>query len=116
MLTYLPIPEDTSPFDRNRIGRLREWLDNDTWRDERGALHWKSNDSTVPVDTFADALAEVPAAQQAVRDAEVSAFCAEYRCQRANHVPAAEELFEQRAAFGPGATVVDVITGQSWEV
>lgn len=31
---------------------------------------------------------------------------------RKNHVPSSEELFEMRAAFGPGAKVVDVITGQ----
>lgn len=38
---------------------------------------------------------------------------AAYRKRMANHVHTEEELFEMRAAFGPGARVVNVITGQS---
>ena len=36
----------------------------------------------------------------------------EYREARKNHEPSAEEIFEMTAAFGPGAEVVDIITGQ----
>lgn len=50
------------------------------------------------------------AATRAAREAENSAFLAEYRAQR--KAPGAEELAEMRAAFGAGATVVDVLTGE----
>lgn len=49
-------------------------------------------------------------ATRAAREAEVEAELAEYRANYRD--PSAEELAEMRAAFGPGATVVDVITGK----
>lgn len=48
-------------------------------------------------------------ATAAAREAEVSRELAAYR--KAAAAPSEEELREMRAAFGPGATVVDVITG-----
>jgi len=51
-------------------------------------------------------------ATQAARDADTTAFLAEYREAQKNHTPSAEEMFEMRAAFGPGTTVVNVITGR----
>lgn len=45
-------------------------------------------------------------------DEETSRWAAEYRKAMANHVPDEEEIAEMRAAFGAGATVVDVITGK----
>ena len=39
-------------------------------------------------------------------------WIAEYREARKNYEPSAEEIFEMVAAFGPGAEVVDAITGQ----
>ena len=48
------------------------------------------------------------------RDEEEEAFLAEYR---KNVRPMdAEMLWEMRAAFGPGATVVDVITGRKYHL
>lgn len=44
------------------------------------------------------------------RDAEVKADIEEYR--RTRRPPSAEELAEMRAAFGAGAVVVDVLTGE----
>lgn len=52
-------------------------------------------------------------ATKAAADEESSRWAAEYRAQMANHVPSEEELFEMRAAFGEGATIVDVISGQT---
>lgn len=49
-------------------------------------------------------------------DKVVEQFLAEYREARKNHTPSEEELFEMRAAFGEGSTVVDVITGQVYKV
>lgn len=54
------------------------------------------------------------AATAAARDAEVERELAEYRAAKRPH--SAEELAEMRAAFGPGTTVVDVITGERIEL
>lgn len=50
------------------------------------------------------------AATQAAREAEVKADLESYRAAR--RAPSAEEMAEMRAAFGEGATVVDVLTGE----
>ena len=49
-------------------------------------------------------------ATHAAREAEVEAELAEYRAKYKG--PSDEELAEMRAAFGPGTTVVNVITGK----
>ena len=46
------------------------------------------------------------------RDAQTERELKAYRESMRNHQYSDEELFEMRAAFGEGATVVDVITGQ----
>ncbi len=50
------------------------------------------------------------AATRAAREAEVKADLESYRASR--KAPSAEELAEMRAAFGKGAKVVDIITGE----
>lgn len=50
------------------------------------------------------------AATRAAREAEVKADLESYRA--ASRAPSAEEMAEMRAAFGEGATVVDVLTGE----
>lgn len=79
---------------------------------EPGILRWNANDAVVPPHVYKDAGLECPADQRAAYEADLDVFLAEYRKARENHVPSAEEMFEMRAAFGPGATVVDVITGR----
>ena len=81
--------------------------------DENGALSWKSNGRYLP-DDFCEKLeyAGFPFSREATRtarEAQVDAELAEYRKNR--RAPSAEELREMRRAFGEGATVVDVITG-----
>ncbi len=49
------------------------------------------------------------AATRAAREAEVEAALESYRANR--RAPSAEKLAEMRAAFGEGATVVNVLTG-----
>lgn len=49
-------------------------------------------------------------ATRAAREAEDAVFLAEYRTRCES--PSAEELAEMQAAFGAGATVVDVLTGE----
>lgn len=50
------------------------------------------------------------AATQAARAAEVEADLESYRAAR--KAPSGQEMAEMRAAFGEGATVVDVLTGE----
>lgn len=50
------------------------------------------------------------AATNAAREAEVAKELESYRANKKPHT--AEELAEMRAAFGPGTTVVDVLTGE----
>ena len=50
------------------------------------------------------------AATQAAREAEVKADLESYRAVR--RPPSATEMAEMRAAFGKGAAVVDVLTGE----
>jgi len=78
---------------------------------------WKSNDRVPPEDCLVDSLSREELARHAwVRDMQIQRDVEEYRESRKNHKPSAEELFEMRAAFGPGAEVVDVITGQTYKV
>ena len=50
------------------------------------------------------------AATTAAREAEVAKELAEYRATKRSH--SAEEMAQMRAAFGPGATVVDILSGE----
>ena len=77
-----------------------------TWR-------WDSNDSPCPLD--ACETYGIPCnkeAQKKAIDAHTEAFFKEYRARMENYQYSPEELWEMRAAFGEGATVVNVITGK----
>lgn len=83
---------------------------------EPDTLRWRSNDQFLPDDfmemAFEHGLVtehEV-ACTKAARRAQTDDFLAEYR--RNQKPPTEEELYEMRAAFGLGETVVDVITGR----
>lgn len=52
---------------------------------------------------------------EATRAARAEANAAFIEDYRKNHKPSAEELNEMRAAFGPGSTVVDIISGARYE-
>jgi hypothetical protein len=77
---------------------------------------WASNNAVPPADCLAAMAkqnlltAEQHAASVAKRDEETAAFIAEYR--RTARAPSAEQRADMRAAFGAGATVVNVITGR----
>jgi hypothetical protein len=83
-----------------------------------GVLRWKSNGSVPPQDCL-DAFVEAGLGSKfdmkvtsQTRRKEEDASLADYRRRMANHVPSDEEMFEMRAAFGPGTTVVNVLTGK----
>ena len=120
-LNILPVPaishrgRPLQNFERRELERYREML-MDPARSyfKDGAQFWTVNDSPVPESVYRDAYVEEPPNQKAARDADTAAFVKRYRAQRRNRKLTAEQRFEMRAAFGPGETVVDVITGQKW--
>ena len=91
-----------------------EMVIQESTHDANGIFRWKSNNAVVPTSILEDAEAapEVIKANKAARDKELDAFVAELR-SRPPRQPSDEEMFEMRAAFGRGATVVNVLTGQT---
>ena len=74
---------------------------------------WASNGRYCPVDACQDmGIPADLAAQEKARHHQVACFLARYRREQANRQPSGEQLAEMRAAFGPGTTVVNVITGR----
>lgn len=109
----LPLPTSLWLGQEAEIQRLRQWLTSETY--DGGGLRWKTNNAVISPSTFKDAYVGCPERQVAAYQEYVDASVAAYRQARANHVPDVEEMFEMRAAFGPGVTVVDVFTGQKFK-
>ena len=83
------------------------------YTDDGKVWRWQSNNAVCPLDSCQDH--GIPCdeqVQEEARDKEVSEFLKDYRERQKNHVHSPEELFEMRAAFGPGTTVVNVFTGK----
>lgn len=81
------------------------------------AYRWATNGAVVPLDAADEyGVVALPGydarAQKAARDRDTDRVVATYRANRARNGYSSEELAEMRAAFGPGATVVDVLTGK----
>lgn len=102
-------------FQREESERTADKLANDTTIVD-GVIRWNSNNKVPPADIIEFAahigLPIDVAACLTARDKETSAFLADYRERMRNHKPSGEELWEMRAAFGRGTTVVNVITGR----
>jgi len=81
-----------------------------------GVYTWRSSGNPVPNDyaEIAGVSGAALAAHVAGAQRHLDRVLAEYRAARANQRPSAEEAFEMRAAFGPGVTVRDLITGQEF--
>lgn len=81
----------------------------------KGILRWNSNDKVPPADVVALAIhlgfGLSVEAHDAARSAELADFMNAYRAN-----PPAPDLQGMRAAFEPGTKVVNVITGQTWEL
>lgn len=86
----------------------------DTYRDEDGILRWKSNDSVPPQDCLEEMGLDDEDLHhcRVARDREIDEFLTRYRQAQEGRERTAEEMFELRAAFGPGVDVVNVITGK----
>jgi hypothetical protein len=95
--------------------RLRQKFYDDAYL-SNGVPHWKSNGLIPPKDILEFwAYFSLPfnfEQAEIARELETDRFLAEYRARMANHVPSGEELYEMRAAFGTGVTIVNAITGQ----
>lgn len=79
-------------------------------------LRWKSNNSVPPQEVL-DFWKYIGkrfnmTKSVAARERETKDFLKEYRKRMENYEHSAEEMAEMRAAFGEGATVVNVITGK----
>lgn len=88
--------------------------------DEDGIVRWKSNDSVPFPDMlydfrhlgFIDETTERRSTE--TRNHESGLAIERYRKQRAEHGYSDEEMFEMRAAFGPGEEVIDILTGKKF--
>lgn len=108
--TENPITETRAWLVRN-AERLRNSFREDAYEDN-GVLRWKSNDRAVPHWSFREAFCTASAHHLQVEAEESSASIQEYRERMKDHVPDAEEMYEMRAAFGEGVTIVNAITGR----
>lgn len=115
MLKLKEIPANLAQVFVKDALRLRQWIAEDT-REHEGALFWKSNGAPVPLHSFREAFVEPPAAQSQACEKSAARAIAAYRKARKKISPEqlAEERAEARAAFGPGETVVNVLTGESY--
>ena len=100
---------------RDEANRLIEKFDVDAYV-QHGVVRWKNNDRVPPQDVL-DLWQHVGhefdmRKSQVLRESEQQQFLEEYRKRMENYEPSEEELGEMRAAFGPGETVVNVITGK----
>ena len=88
--------------------------------DEDGVGTWKRSDNVIPDEcAFYAEYMGLPINREATakaRDEELDMLIEEYREHQDGHEPTDEELFEMRAAFGTGTTVVDVITGRKYHL
>ena len=91
--------------------RRNEWKIGKMLVDLDGVARWASNNTPLPDECALQAkLAGVPInieATRKARDEHLEEFARNYR-----HEVTAEEMFEMKAAFGEGTTVVNVLTGE----
>lgn len=97
-----------------KISQMQERVDHDEIRtNTQGGAFWLSSGNYLPEDvaevlTYTDFEFSIEETRRA-RQAQTEAFLERYR---KNHRTSDEERAEIRAAFGPKATVVDIITGE----
>lgn len=120
-ITTIPIPETKfgrkiHAWERAEIERTRADMTNpDKAVVREGVRYWRISDGTervLPPFVYKDAYVECPPEQVRAYEAESAKSLAAYRKSMENHRYSDEEMFEMRAAFGPGTTVVNVLTGK----
>lgn len=88
--------------------------------EQDGAIKWKSNGCYL-MDDACEMLEYkgFPFSREATRqkrEIQVDQEIAEYKARRKGQPLSDEELYEMRAAFGPGETIVNVITGETHQL
>ena len=103
---------------RKEAADLARKVENDGVVDDDGAVKWKSNGRYL-MDDLCEKLeyagflfSRENTAKK--KDAQVESFLKEYRSNP--HIPSDEEKMEMRVAFGSGAKVVDILTGETYNV
>ncbi len=108
-------PDTIAPFKMGEIQRLRDsmWAEGYEWE---GVLYW-DNSNVIPVSVLKDAVMEIPPKQEAAEEKQLRNAIENYkaRVQRRSAEELAEQMYERRAAFGEGETVVDIITGETFK-
>lgn len=100
---------------------LARFEEDEAYVDAQGIMRWRSNESVPPAECLAAALdmglITLPQHNRSteVGQAETRAVIEAYRANQPAQ-PSDEELYEMRAAFGPGEVVVDVITGRKTQL
>lgn len=116
MSDYIAAMQQTG-YERQRAERLAKQLKTETTL-TGGVLRWNMG-NLVPQDCaeFAKFLGiEVDLSkQQAARDEELDALVQAMKSRPRNPEIEAENLAEMRAAFGPGETVVNILTGETYK-
>lgn len=84
--------------------------DSEAYTDDGLVWRWCSNDAVIDIDICRDY--GIPCDRAKQRQAR-SDQLDELLTAIVPHQPSAEEMFEMRAAFGPGVNVVNVFTGQT---
>lgn len=107
--------------DKAEIERFIDMVFDDGAVDEDGAFYWKRSGHFADSDGC-DKLDAIGITNlfsnydraETIRKAteQYEETVREYRSHR--HTPTAEEMFEMRAAFGEGVTIVDVISGETY--
>ena len=90
-------------------------LDGEIFFGADGVCRWKSNNRVLPKDCR-EVLGHTPDRdlfdEQACKEADEAETAEAIAAYRRNHRTTEEERMEMRAAFGKGATVVDIFTGE----
>lgn len=86
-------------------------------RMDNGVYVWTTNGRVPPKDSISSyGIDKLPGFDKAlhdrVREEQTRKALEMYRESMEDYEPSGEHLFEMRAAFGPGATVVDIVTGK----
>jgi hypothetical protein len=103
---------------------IKQFEEGNTYFDEDGVIRWKSSNNVPPQDCLAEFVAaglitfNVANKSQEQKKIDDAASIAQYVEGRANMSAEQkqEEMFEMRAAFGPGEKVVNVFTGETFEL
>jgi hypothetical protein len=112
----LDVPTGLRPWQVNDVARKRVTLADESRHHvgPDGLPRWNSNNKLIPPWVFEEAFVEAPVGHLDAYNADSEAFFQQLRAEPPRPL-SDEQRFEMRAAFGPGVTVVDILTGRKTE-